>query len=563
MHPQPFTRHLDGSQRAASLEADVLTRSAVDWLWKSDNQGVVIQCLQATDGGMLDPLEAPLSVGSPLWGQTQIDWFNILPESIQAGFLAQQPLRNVVASWSSGSDTRLCVVINGDVVETTGGSFHWEGGISVSPPASLTALQLHPHPSTTPLGHREAASSMVGRTITNRIEDALTLGQRFQRHSAVLVVKLHASPPDPALLDKAVMLLETALRPEDVMEILGPDEIGAVLLDLGDTPLATAAAARLMAMRLITALNPSAAGDSQPDCTAGLALVAPPVTHAANVLKQARDAVVHTRWQIAPHVWVSDPNLHRDLTSRVVLESELQHALKADEFVLHYQPVVNVQGEVVGAEALIRWHHPQRGMVSPAHFIPAAEESGLIVQLGRWVLRNACKQLAQWARIPYKANWTIAVNVSAKQFAQASFVDEVLGALSETGANPRRLKLELTESVMVTKVEEAITKMTVLQEQGLKFSLDDFGTGYSSLSYLKRLPLQQLKIDQSFVRDIHKDPNDAAIVKTILALAHSLELSVIAEGVETTEQELFLISAGCRFMQGYLYGKPAPIEQWP
>lgn len=489
-------------------------------------------------------------------------WFNTSPASLQAGFMARQPLRNVMASWSAKSETRFCLVINGDLVGTTDRSRHWEGSLSLSPLASLAGLPPHLQP-TAHQGHRDpAASPTAGRAIVNRIEDALTLGQRFHRYSAVLVVRLRASSPQPTSLDRALGLLGTALRPEDVLEVLGPEEIGAVLMDLGDTPLATAAAARLMAMRLVTALNPAAV-DLPPDCIVGLALVAPPATHASHVLKQAQDAVTHTRWQIAPHVWVSDPNLHRDLTSRVVLESELQHALKAEEFVLHYQPVVNVQGEVVGAEALIRWRHPQRGMVPPVQFIPAAEESGLIVPLGRWVLRAACRQLAQWARIPYKASWTIAVNVSAKQFAQASFVDEVLGALSETGANPRRLKLELTESIMVTKVEEAIAKMTVLQEQGLKFSLDDFGTGYSSLSYLKRLPLQQLKIDQSFVRDIHKDPNDAAIVKTILALAHSLELSVIAEGVETTEQELFLISAGCRFMQGYLYGKPAPIEHWP
>jgi EAL domain-containing protein (putative c-di-GMP-specific phosphodiesterase class I) len=191
-----------------------------------------------------------------------------------------------------------------------------------------------------------------------------------------------------------------------------------------------------------------------------------------------------------------------------------------------------------------------------------AEETGLIIPMGWWVLRAACQQLAEWARVPYKASWTIAVNVSAKQFLQNKFVDEVQSILVETGINPRRLKLELTESVMVQHVEDAIAKMSVLQAQGIKFSLDDFGTGYSSLSYLKRLPLQQLKIDQSFVRDIHNDPNDAAIVKTILALAHSMELSVVAEGVETLEQEEFLIAAGCRYMQGYLYGRPVPVSQW-
>ena len=562
MHLPPTLLQPEGSDRATPLGAEVHVSVAADWYWSCDHLGVVSSCLTATQEKTPGSNTPPLKIGLPLWAQSEVEWTGTSPDLIQADFAAQRCLRNVVASWVAKQGTKVCMVLNGNPIHSTDQSLHWAGTISVSPPNSPTALQPKAEPAGVQGLGESTPNTMVGRTLVNRIEDALTLGQRFHRHSAVLVLKLHSTATQPAAMDRALGLLGTALRPEDVVEELGPGEIGVVLMDLGDTPLATAAAARLMAMRLVTALNPAAV-DLPPECTVGLALVAPPVTHAANVLKQAREAVVHTRWQIAPHVWVSDPNLHRDLTSRVVLESELQHALKAEEFVLHYQPVVNVQGEVVGAEALIRWNHPQRGMVSPAQFIPAAEESGLIVSLGRWVLRTACKQLAKWARIPYKANWTIAVNVSAKQFVQASFVDEVLGALSETGANPRRLKLELTESMMVSKVEEAIAKMTVLQEQGLKFSLDDFGTGYSSLIYLKRLPLQQLKIDQSFVRDIHKDPNDAAIVKTILALAHSLELSVIAEGVETTEQELFLISAGCRFMQGYLYGKPAPIEHWP
>lgn len=244
------------------------------------------------------------------------------------------------------------------------------------------------------------------------------------------------------------------------------------------------------------------------------------------------------------------------------LEAEFRAALARDELRLFFQPVVNMHANPVGAEALVRWQHPQRGLLSPLHFIDMAEATGLIIPMGWWVLRAACQQLVEWARVPYKATWTVAVNVSSKQFLQANFVDEVQRILRETGINPRRLKLEVTESVMMQQVEEAIAKMSVLQAQGIKFSLDDFGTGYSSLSYLKRLPLQQLKIDQSFVRDIHKDPNSAAIVRTILALAYTMELSVVAEGVETLEQEEFLIAAGCRYLQGYLYGRPVPISQW-
>ena len=213
----------------------------------------------------------------------------------------------------------------------------------------------------------------------------------------------------------------------------------------------------------------------------------------------------------------------------------------------------------MGAEALVRWQHPVRGMVAPGEFIALAEETGLILSLGHWVLETACLQLVAWAERPEMASLTLAVNVSAHQFRQSDFVEQVLAVLHRTGANPSRLKLELTESLLVSNVEEVISKMVALKARGVNFSLDDFGTGYSSLTYLKRLPLDQLKIDQSFVRDIHTDPNDAAIAKTIVALAHSLGLGVISEGVETAAQRDFLVQSGCHTHQGYFFSRPLPI----
>ena len=216
----------------------------------------------------------------------------------------------------------------------------------------------------------------------------------------------------------------------------------------------------------------------------------------------------------------------------------------------------------MGAEALVRWQHPQRGLVSPAEFIPVAEASGLIVPLGVWILRTACLQLVEWARDPQTAHWTLAVNVSARQFRHSHFVDEVLGVLEETGANPHRLKLELTETLLLDDVEDTILRMDTLRASGLGVSLDDFGTGYSSLSYLKRLPLDQLKIDQSFVRDVLTDPNDAAIARTVVALATSLGLRVIAEGVETEAQREFLARNHCHAWQGYLLSPPVPVAEF-
>jgi EAL domain-containing protein (putative c-di-GMP-specific phosphodiesterase class I) len=219
-----------------------------------------------------------------------------------------------------------------------------------------------------------------------------------------------------------------------------------------------------------------------------------------------------------------------------------------------------VHGKITGAEALVRWQHPSRGMVSPAVFIPLAEESGLILSLGKWVLNEACRQLSCWAMQPETAHLSLAVNISARQIHQPDFVDQVLAAMQYANIAPDKLKLELTESLLLEDTEDIIEKMTALKACGVGFSLDDFGTGYSSLAYLKRLPLDQLKIDQSFVRDLLTDPNDAAIASTIVTLAQSMGLNVIAEGVETEAQRQRLKELGCYAYQGYLFGRPAPAE---
>jgi EAL domain-containing protein (putative c-di-GMP-specific phosphodiesterase class I) len=248
------------------------------------------------------------------------------------------------------------------------------------------------------------------------------------------------------------------------------------------------------------------------------------------------------------------------LIERAALEASLRMAIEDHQFVLHYQAQVVDMGRVTGAEVLVRWLHPEQGMVPPAKFIPLAEETGLILPLGQWVLKTACTQLASWAIQPDMAHLIVAVNVSAKEFCGADFVFKVLEIIDQTGADPKKLKLELTESLLVNNIEDVIEKMFALRAKGVSFSLDDFGTGYSSLSYLKRLPLDQLKIDQSFVRDVLIDPNDAAIARTIVALAQSLGLGVIAEGVETDTQRVFLASSGCHACQGYFFSCPLAVD---
>jgi EAL domain-containing protein (putative c-di-GMP-specific phosphodiesterase class I) len=254
--------------------------------------------------------------------------------------------------------------------------------------------------------------------------------------------------------------------------------------------------------------------------------------------------------------------MQADVSARNAIEADLRTAVAEGHFLLHYQLQIADGGKIIGAEALLRWQHPKRGLIPPGRFISVAEETGLIVPIGEWVLRTACTQLVAWAADPRTAGLTLAVNVSASQFRQPDFVAQVLSIVKLSGVQPARLKLELTESMLVKDIEDVVQKMTTLQAHGVGFSLDDFGTGFSSLSYLKRLPLGQIKIDQSFVRDLSTDSSDMAIVRTLISLGKGLGLTVIAEGVETEEQHAWLRDNDCHFFQGYLFGKPVPLEQF-
>jgi len=263
---------------------------------------------------------------------------------------------------------------------------------------------------------------------------------------------------------------------------------------------------------------------------------------------------------IRGEIATTDP-IRTGTPGRSCCEDELERAIENQEFVLHYQPQVNF-GNIVGAEALIRWNHPTRGLLSPAEFIPFAEETGLILQLGNWVLEAVCAQLAAWSRRDVGAGITIAVNVSTRQIAQLDFVEAVRAAIERAGVNPENLEIELTESALLSNYEDAIAKMKALKSIGVRFSLDDFGTGYSSLSYLKRLPLDQVKIDISFVRDLLVDVSTGAIVQAIVSLGHAMGLAVIAEGVECEEQRKYLSAMGCHSYQGFLISRPLSIKDF-
>jgi len=320
----------------------------------------------------------------------------------------------------------------------------------------------------------------------------------------------------------------------------------------------------LVGKKVISSLNQTymlGAAEHHSTPSIGITLFAQQHQTVDELLKQADLALYEAKAAGRNTMRFFDPAMQALVAQRTALELDLRHGLQRRELVVYYQPVVDAARRVVGAEALVRWQHPQRGLVSPMEFIPVAEQTGLIIPLGAWVLEMACRQLAQWAEQVETEALTVAVNVSARQFRHPDFAQQVLDLLHKTGANPLRLKLELTESLLLSDTQDAILKMSALQATGVGFALDDFGTGYSSLSYLKLLPLQQLKIDQSFVRDVLTDPNDAAIARTVLALGKSLGFSVVAEGVETEGQRAFLIDSGCTLFQGYLFGRPVPVQQ--
>lgn len=280
------------------------------------------------------------------------------------------------------------------------------------------------------------------------------------------------------------------------------------------------------------------------------------------VLKQADLAMYQAKAGGRNMVCFFDPEMQAEMENRARLEKDLRASIRLQQFQLYYQMQVDESGRIIGAEALIRWKHPQRGMVSPAQFIPLAEEIGMIIPIGDWVIEQACTQLKSWEMDPVMRTIQVSVNVSPRQLSQPYFVEQVKDAIEKTGINASRLKLELTESLIMNDVEDAIEKMQELREIGINFAMDDFGTGYSSLSYLKRLPLEQLKIDQSFVRDITHDKNSRVMVRTIINIASNFGLNIVAEGVETDDQLAFLRQYGCTIFQGYLFGKPVPPDEF-
>jgi len=367
------------------------------------------------------------------------------------------------------------------------------------------------------------------------------------------------------LLQQIAVRLSACLRESDTVARLGGDEFVIMLEDLSAQEAEAVSQAEAAGNKIIANINaPFLLGKQDYLCTSsiGATLFNGHQQSVEELLKQADIAMYQAKISGRNALRFFDRQMQDIITARVSLENELRKALGKEQLQLYYQIQVDDSHRPLGAEALLRWSHPERGMVSLADFIPLAEETSLIAPIGQWVLETACAQLKKWQQTPLTSGLILSVNVSARQFFQTDFVALVLATIQRHDINPMLLKLELTESTLLEHIDDTIQVMNILKKTGIRFSLDDFGTGYSSLQYLKMLPLDQLKIDQSFVRDIAVDSGDQAIVRTIIAMASSLNLNVIAEGVETEQQRQFLLNNGCTNFQGYLFSEPLPISQF-
>jgi len=422
------------------------------------------------------------------------------------------------------------------------------------------------------------------RMLLDRLNESRESTERSKQYCALLAIDLDefkkvndyfGHPMGDRLLVMTARRLTRCLRQDDMVARMGGDEFQVILTQLGDDVGIAAQRACEIGDKILAELRKPyyldrESEDRQGSSVGGLFIggsIGAEVFRGCAVsseelLKQVDLALYRAKHNGRNRLVFFDASLQEEANKLIVMEHDLRGALEREELVLLYQPIVDPQRRILGMEALLRWHRAKRDVVLPDQFIALAEQIGLIVPIGEWVMARACEQLAAWAADPTSASWTLSVNVSARQFNEPLFVDQTLDLLKRTGANPKRLMLELTETVLLTVADrQLLEKIDQIKRHGVQVALDDFGTGYSSLTYLRRLPLDRVKIDQSFVKDLINNPKDQGVVQAILSLARTLNLHVVAEGVETAEQFRYLYEAGCPGFQGHWIGQPTAMPR--
>jgi diguanylate cyclase (GGDEF)-like protein/PAS domain S-box-containing protein len=552
--------------RESEARFRALTALSSDWYWEQDAEFRFVRM----DGNMdtSNVLDPERQIGKTRWdsdveGVTPAQW-----AQHRRQLEAHATFHDFVLQRRRADGTLMWASISGTPIFDTEGRFTGYRGIG----RDISARR-QDEDKIERLAFYDALTGLPNRRLLiDRLQNALALTEREGLTGALLFIDLdnfkdlndtQGHDMGDQLLTQVAIRLGECVRDADTVARLGGDEFVVMLQKLSNDPNEAAAHAESVGKKILSTLNQAyrlGGNEYHSTPSIGIALFHDNVLTIDELLKRADLAMYQAKAAGRNTARFFDPVMQAAASARAAVEKDLRQALVRKEFVLYYQPVVDEHNHTTGVEALVRWMHPQRGLVFPGEFISVAEQTGLILPLGQWVLEAACAQLVAWSERAETRRLTMAVNVSARQFRHPDFSNQILTLLRISGANPYRLKLELTESLLLTDFDDVIVKMSELRSIGVCFSLDDFGTGYSSLSYLKRLPLDQLKIDQSFVRDVLTDSNDAAIARTILTLAHSLDLGVVAEGVETTGQRDFLLASGCKAFQGYLFGKPVPAE---
>jgi diguanylate cyclase (GGDEF)-like protein/PAS domain S-box-containing protein len=538
-----------------------LTELSSDWYWEQDAE---FRFTEISSNVRNIGLGADENLGKTRWGMKGVRMTEEERQAHKDTLMARQPFENFVYQVADAGGTLHTASISGRPIFDEEGRFTGYRGTGTDITEEKKVEDQIRH-----MAHHDALTGLPNRVLLqDRIGQAIAQARRSRKVAALLFIDLDrfknvndslGHQVGDSLLRAVAGRLVACVRGTDTVARMGGDEFVVVL-----TELKRAEDAGQMAQKILAVLPQPIDIDGHElrvTPSVGICLYPHDGEDVETLMRNADAAMYHAKETGRNNFQFFTPQMNIAANQRLLLEKDLRLALERDEFTIYYQPQIDLKtGGIVGVEALLRWRHSQRGMVAPSDFIPVAEETGLITPIGEWVLRGACMQARKWQTLGYP-QLQVSVNCSAQQFRQEGLLDVVARTLQQTGLPASSLELEITESVIVEHAEHVIARLKALDEIGLKLSIDDFGTGYSSLGYLKRFPIHELKIDQSFVRDIGTDPDDAAIVSAIIALARSLGLRVVAEGVETAEQLAFLKKLGCDWAQGYLFSRPLPAEE--